>query len=271
MKKITANQLRDFQTCALLSGFRYGDVEHKVKETPDIRERRSLRYDETIRRVAAFFFYKKQSFSEPSYQALQNRWQKLWFSDDTVAADIAVMRNEVAWANEVSYTSQAASSLLAFYNDFADKQDQEVLLIDEPFYVPVGKDAYLTGSFDLVLRQKKPNGFYRYDIYKWVTSNFKRSPAFWVFDLAMLDYAFKHRNDGATVDTHFHLWNFGLYMPGDKEVMIEKKDIDMLKYWSQEIFNEKVYAPRRGLTSYCKSCPYDLPCSKYEIPVGEKR
>lgn len=267
MKKITVSQLKDYQTCALLSGFRYGDVENKVKESPDIRERRAIKFDETIKRVTAFFFYKKQSYSEPSYQAIQNRWQKLWFAEGTKAADIAVMKNEVAWANDVSYTSQAASSLLAFYEDFAGKTDQEVILIDEPFSVPIGKNIALNGSFDLILRSKKPNGHYRYDIYKWVTSNFKRSPQFWVFDLAMMDYAFKHRNNHAVVDTHFHLWNFGLYMPGDKEVLVEKKDIEMLKYWAEEILNEKKFAPRRGLTSYCKSCPYDVPCSLYEIPI----
>lgn len=273
MKKISANDLRDYQTCALLHGYRSGAVETTVKESPDIRDRRAKRYDETIRRVAAFFFYKKQSYSEPSYQALQNRWQKLWFAEGTQASDIAVMRNEVAWANDVSYTSQAAAALLAFYEDFADKPDQEVILIDEQFHVPLGKEISLEGSFDIILRHKKENGFYRYDIYKWVTSNFKRSPAFWVFDLAMLDYAFKYRNDFMVNDTHFHLWNFGSYMPGDKEVMIEKKDIDLLKYWSQEVFNEEIYAPRRGLTSFCKSCPYDMPCSKWQVPVliGEKK
>lgn len=273
MRKISAQQLKDFQTCALLYAYRHGVVETSIKESPDVRERRALRFDETIRRVAAFFFYKKQSMSEPSYQALQNRWQKLWFAEGTQASDIAAMRNEVAWANDVSYTSQAASALLQFYNDFSDKPSQEVILIDEPFYVPLNKYIALTGLFDLVTRTKKEDGTYRYDVYKWITSNFKRSPTFWVFDLAMLDYAFRYRNDNAPLDAHYHLWNFGSSMPGDKEILIEKKDIDLLKYWANQLDMESVFAPRRGLTSYCKSCPYDMPCSKWEVPVktGDKK
>lgn len=270
MRKISSEQLKDFQTCSLYSAYKNGDIETTNKVVLDIRERRAVKFDETIKRVAAYFFYKKQSFSEPSYQALQNRWQKLWFAEGTQAFDIATMRNEVAWANDVSYTSQAAAALLAFYEDFANKPNQEVILMDEAFHVPIGKTISLEGSFDLILREKKLNGNYRYHIYKWITSNFKRSSSFWVFDLAMLDYAFKHRNDYGIVDTHFHLWNFGLYLPGDKEVMVEKKDFELLKYWSQQIINEKTYAPRRGLTSYCKGCPFDMPCSKYELPIGEK-
>ena len=89
----------------------------------------------------------------------------------------------------------------------------------------------------------------------------------------MLEYAFRYRNDNTGIDAHYHLWNFGSYMPGDKEIMIEKKDIQLLKYWAGELQNETVFAPRRGLTSYCKSCPYDLPCSRWEVPIkiGEKK
>jgi len=263
MKKITAENLKDYQTCALLYGYRHAGMESGVKVSPDIRERRATKFEATIRRVAAFFFYKKQAFSEPSYQALLNRWQKLWFADGTQAADIASSRYEVAWANDVSYTSQAAASLLAFFEDFANKPDKEIILIDEPFNVPLDKDLILDGMFDAVIREKKADGHYQYHIYKWVTSNFKRATAFWIFDLTILYYAFKYRNDNVPLDVRVHLWNFGSYMPGDKEVLIEKKDLELLKYWSKQSNEEIVFAPRRGLTSYCKSCEYDMPCSKW--------
>jgi len=267
MIKISAEALKDFQTCSLLYEYRHSPS--KIPEYVDIRDRRAKKFDVTIKRVAAFFFWKKQSLTEPSYTALQNRWTRLWFDKDTKAADIATMSTEVAWGNDVSYTSQAAASLLAFYEDFAANPEQEVVLLDEPFIVPLDKGLALEGTFDVVLRHKKPNGEYRYDVYKWVAFNVKRAVHFWMFDLVMLDYAFKYRNNNEPIDVHYHLWNFGTHNPGRKEVVIERRDFQLLDHWAHELANTKVFAPRRGLTAYCKSCPFDLPCSKWQPPVLE--
>lgn len=262
MIKITAESLKDFQICSLL--YDYRNVQ-KLDENKNIRDRRIQKFDETIKRVAAFFFYKKQAFSEPSYQALLNRWQKLWFSDDTSAADIASMKNEIIWGSETSYTTQAASALLSFHEQFYDKQADQVVLVDEPFCVPLGKKTALTGSFDLVLREKKASGDFEYKIYKWITNNLKKPTSFWTFDFAILDYAFKYRNNNA-VNVSYYLWDFGSSNPGVKELMIDREDFYILEHWAEQLEGTKIFSPRRGLTSYCKSCPYDKPCSKWQHP-----
>ena len=42
-----------------------------------------------------------------------------------------------------------------------------------------------------------------------------------------------------------------------------KKDIDSLKFWADELEQAQNFVPRRGLTWYCKKCPFDKPCSKW--------
>lgn len=264
MIKINPTSLKDFQTCALLYDYRHS--EHKITEYVDIRDRRINRFDETIKRVVAFFFYKKQSMAEPSYQALLNRWQKLWFADETTAADIASMKNETIWGSETSYTTQAVNALTQFYEEFANKPDQQVVLVDEKFCVPLDKEIALEGTFDVVLREKDANGVLRYKIYKWITTSLKKPANFWVFDMAFLDYAFKYRNAQRQLRMTYHTWNFGGTAPGGKEVVLEKGDFPLMKYWIHELHKTDVFAPRRGLTAYCKSCPFDKPCSKWQPP-----
>ena len=44
---------------------------------------------------------------------------------------------------------------------------------------------------------------------------------------------------------------------------ITNEDIDSLTYWCDIISEKKLFVPRRGLTSYCKKCPFDDPCMKW--------
>jgi hypothetical protein len=260
--KINAESLKDFQICSLLYQYKYID---KLDDNKNIRERRIQKFDDTIKRVAAFFFYKKQSYAEPSYQAMLNRWQKLWFADETSAADIAAMKNEIIWGSDTSYTTQAASAMLSFHEQFYDKTSDQVMLVDEPFTVPLSKKVALTGNFDLVLREKKPDGNYKYKIYKWITNNLKKPSSFWTFDFVVLDYAFKYRNNNNLLDISYYLWDFGSSNPGSKEVVLDSEDFSILEHWSSQLEQTEIFSPRRGLTSYCKSCPYDKPCSRWTI------
>ena len=44
---------------------------------------------------------------------------------------------------------------------------------------------------------------------------------------------------------------------------ITKEDLDSLKFWADELEQAENFVPRRGLTWYCKKCPFDKPCSKW--------
>lgn len=263
MIKVNANSLKDFQTCALFYNYKYVE---KIPEILDVRKKRAQKFDETIKRVVAFFFYKKQAYAEPSYQALLNRWQKLWFAEGTTATDIAMAKNEVLWGSDTSYTSQAAVALMQFHEEFSNKPEQQVVLVDEKFCVPLDKEIALEGSFDVVLREKHVSGGFSYSVYKWTTSSGRRAAAFWSFDMAFLDYAFRYRNMAKPVSTRYFLWNFSGNTIGSREFHVSKDEHDLIKYWANDIKETKIFAPRRGLTSYCVGCPFDKPCSQWKPP-----
>ncbi len=268
MIKLSANSLRDFQTCARLYAYRFG--EDKTEEKYDIRERRAQKFDDTIRRVITFFFYKKQAMSEPSYQALLNRWQKLWFDPGTSAVDIAISKNESWWNNNSSYTTQAATVLLHFYEQFANKPEQQIVLIDESFCVPLSKTIALEGQFDIILRELKPDKTYEYSVFKWANISAKRTLSYWLYDFVIMDYAFRYRNGFKPMSVRYYLWNFSGATIGPKELMPESEDFKTVKYWAEELESTKVFASRRGLTSYCKTCPFDKKCFNWKLPTNHE-
>jgi CRISPR/Cas system-associated exonuclease Cas4 (RecB family) len=47
------------------------------------------------------------------------------------------------------------------------------------------------------------------------------------------------------------------------EYKITQEDVDSIEYWCDTIYSKEIFVPRRGLTSYCKKCPFDTPCSKW--------
>lgn len=249
MISITADKIKDFQMCALLYDLRHNDGNPAQLLTREIRQ---AKYDETIKKVVSFFFYKKQSNAEPSYNALLNRWEKLWFPKGTTAMDLVTSRHEIAWQNETSYTTQAAAALLAFYEDFADQPKKDVLLLNEPFVVPLNKDVKLEGSFDLILREG-PSTFH---LYKWSGYHKRISAAQFNIDFAILDYAFRYRNNFKPVLLHFHAYDFCSTKPGDILFEVTEQDSSSVEFWTNQIRETEVFAPRRGLTSYCKRCEF---------------
>lgn len=267
MITITASDLKNFRTCELLYEYRRNP---DLKEYVHPRFRRQMDYEATIRKIASFFFYKKQAYAEPSYQALLNRWQKLWFNSETTALDIATAQHEIMWDNESSYTSQAAMALLEFYEDFANKPHQQVVLSDEPFLVPFNKEVVFSGSFDLVLREKNQL-VDKYIVYKWSGYQKRMTMESWLFDFALLDYAFSYRNDFKRLDVEYKLWNFGSIQPGPIHYEMSQDDRAALGYWANRIADTEVFVPKRGLISYCKQCPFDDACSKWQFPVAVKK
>lgn len=264
LPNVNADDLRNFRTCELLYDYRKLQGLEPLEYTHP-RFQKQIEYEATIKKIASFFFYKKQAYSEPSYQALLNRWQKLWFSADTTATDIMTAQHEIMWDNEASYTSQAAMALLDFYEDFAGRPHEQVMLSDERFNVPLGRDVVLEGVFDLVLRTRDSLGD-KYTIYKW-SGVHKRPPSnYWSFDFAIMDYAFRYRNDFKPVNVEYRLWDFGSAKPGIIHYETSDHDFNNMKHWATKLIRTKVFVPRRGLITFCKQCPYDEPCSKWKFP-----
>lgn len=266
MIKINAQSLRDYQVCERYYDYKYNE-QVGVKSPQLTREKVGERYSETIRTIANFFFYKKQAFSEPSYDALLNRWQKLWFKPDTAMTDFATTSTTINYNSETSYTSLAAHLLLLFHEEFSNRPELEVVLIDEPFTVPINDKVALEGTFDLVLRQKLDDGSYEYLIYKWITDDLNRPLNYWVFDFTMMDYAFKYRDASKNIKkVRFFTWYFGgNTSKASKEILVESEDFATLNFWCKDLADKKLFVPRRGLTAYCKGCVYDRICESWSF------
>jgi hypothetical protein len=215
-----------------------------------------------MKRILSFFFYKKQSGIIPSVSAILNRWEKHWFPKDMTAYDLAVEQHEIIHGNLASYSSEATRSLLRFYEEFAEDTHNDPVLINEDFVVPVGHDIRLIGSFDLVLRDKKG----MFTVIKWVT-NTKRIPASsLMMDFAALRMAFDYRNDNRKMNVRYGYYD--IVSPGKfgfHPVDVPTVDVNSLHYWLEEAAGTQVFVPRRGLTNYCRSCPFDAPCREFTL------
>lgn len=256
---LNIDAVKDFQTCALLYDFRH---QQEMPASITGRDLISVRFDNTMKRIAAFFFYKQQSGTIPSLIALVNRWERLWFPKDMTPYDMAVEQHESAHGNLASYCSVASNALTQFYEDFAEN-DAHPILIDEKFRVPVGTTVRFEGVFDLVLRDFNKD---KYTVIKWVASKRRPSESSMLMEMASLKYALDYRNDNADLNVDYFMYDMGSANPGFVSVDIPQENVNAFLYWAQSIHGTDVFAPRRGLTSYCKSCPYDHPCSKFEYP-----
>lgn len=257
MIDLSVGALKDFQTCALLYDFRH--VQERYE--PLARENElARRFENTIKNVVTFFFYKRQSGQIPSVSALVNRWEKYWFPKDMSAYDLAVEQHDTE-ANLASYSSEAVRSLLRFYEDFAGDIKNDPMLLNEDFIVPIG-DITLHGNFDLVLRDQKGV----ITVIKWLTSQKRIPVSSMMLDFAALKMGLDYRNDGKRMPVrygYYDLISAGKF--GYNEVQVPDADVNALIYWAQEAAAAQVYAPRRGLTSYCRGCPFDAPCKQFTM------
>lgn len=259
---LTVDSIKDFQTCALLYDLRH---KQELREPLLKRDAIAVRFENTMKKIASFFFYKQQSGVIPSFSALVNRWERLWFPKDMTAYDIAVERHESAHDNLVSFSSVASAALQQFYEDFAEIEAHP-MMIDEGFVVPVSRELRLQGSFDLVLRDFNKN---EYKVIKWNATKRRRPLGSLVLDYAALKYAFDYRNDNKSLDVSYYMYDLGSSKPGFVDVQVQKEDVDALMYWAGSVHDTDVYAPRRGLTWYCSRCPFDNPCSEFVYPPIE--
>lgn len=254
MKELNVESIKDFQTCALLYDYRH---QQKLSETIQSRDLFTQKFENTIKSVINFFFYKKQGGFTPSYASLLNRWEKLWYPKDTSAYDIIHEQHESFYGNTSSLTSRAASTLLDFYNTYAEDNSIPIS-IDQPFVIPIGNSVKVNGNFDLILASD--NSYY---IYKWVF-NFRTSHVeTYQIDFTLLHEAFKHKFGTKINQAHFGYYDLLAANQKFTEFQIDKEDTNSLKYWANTVNETEKFVPRRGQTIYCKKCPFDKPCSKW--------
>jgi hypothetical protein len=255
MKELNVDSIKDFQTCALLYDYRH---QQELPETILSRDIVAIKFENTIKSIINFFFYKKQGGFTPSYASLLNRWEKLWFPKDTTAYDITHEQHESFYGNTASLTSKAAAALLSFYNTYAE-DDAVPIAIDQQFVIPIDKTVKINGSFDAILAKDG-----EYFIYKWVF-NFRNShTSLYQMDFSILHEAFKHKFGEKINKARFGYYDIMSVNQDFVEFEVDKEDSKALRYWCSSIEQTEKFVPRRGMTSYCKKCPFDKPCSKWK-------
>jgi CRISPR/Cas system-associated exonuclease Cas4 (RecB family) len=245
--------IQDYQVCELFYDYRYNKQEHELILG---REMLAERFENTLKRVASFFFYKKQGQSTPSYNALLNRWEKLWFPKDADAYDLATEQHETNFNNNTSYTTAAAAALMQFHEDFAN-DPADPILIDEKFLVPISNSVRLEGKIDLLLRYKDT-----FKVVKWSGRQKRPNDSVLTLDFAAQKMAFEYRNERRK-RVSYYLYDLGSTRPGFVPMSPKVKDVNALVFWAKDIEQNDLFVPRRGYTPYCRSCPFDRQCSEW--------
>jgi hypothetical protein len=252
---LDAAAIKDFQICARLYDYRHNE---KMYERIERRDLMAQRFENTLKKIVSFFFYKKQGGTIPSYSALLNRWERLWFPKDMTGYDLTIEKLEPNHHNLASYGKEAAIALMKFYEDFAEDPGLP-FLIDEKFEVPITRDIRINGYFDLVLRYKDSHR-----VLLWSAKMRRPSISSVMVDFTIMKMAYEYRNQGKSVPTEYGMYDLTSAKPGFVPIEAKKEDENALKYWAVEAFNTEIFAPRRGLTYYCKTCPFDSPCSEWQ-------
>jgi hypothetical protein len=255
MKELKVESIKDYQTCGLLYRYRHLD---KMSETIQSRDLLAIRFENTIKSVVNYFFYKKQGGLVPSYSSLLNRWEKIWFNKQTTSYDIIHEQHESFYGNTASFTSRAAAALLEFYNTQCESQAIPIA-IDQQFYLPIEKNSKINDNFDLITFD---SSFYY--VYKWVFNLRGSHTSLYQVDFAVLHEAFKHKFPDKINKAKFGYYDLLSSNQEFIEYEVNEDDSKALRYWCATIDQDEKLVPRRGLTSYCKKCPFDKPCSKWK-------
>lgn len=254
MIKISANQIKDFQLCERLYDYRHIQ---KLPETIGGRALLSQRFENTLKSVVHFFFYKKQAGIIPSYTSLLNRWEKLWFPKDTTAYDIIHEQHESLYGNNVSLTTKAASALLSLVENFSNSEIIPIG-IDHEFLIPISGKVYMEDRFDLIYQHNMKTY-----VIKWAFNHKMKNEFMHVAEMAGIYKAFKHMYGSKIATAKFGYYDLIGPNPSFVEYEVSQEDLEALLYWCSSLENEEIFPSRRGLTTYCKQCPFDKPCSKW--------
>jgi hypothetical protein len=255
MLNLTVSSIKDFQICERLFDYRHIQ---KLPEKIYSRDINTEKFENTIKNIVYFFMFKKQSGVVPSYSALLNRWEKMWFPKNTTSYDIITEQHETVYGNTASLTSKAASSLLLFYDNYS-KLDLIPIAISEEYYVNTKNKSNIKDVFDLILYANKT--FYVIKI----LFNYKKSQKdSYKMDFACLKTGFESRHRDKNLKVKYGFIDMVGQNISFQEYHLAEDDIVAFSDWCDKIDNTEILMPKRGLIQYCKKCPFDKPCSMWK-------
>jgi hypothetical protein len=256
MKHLTVKSIKDFQTCERLYDYRYND---NLLDSEKIysRDMFSIKFENTIKTILSYFWYKKQGGITPSYASLLNRWEKLWFPKDTDFYDITTEQHESAYGNISSLTSKAASVLVNFYEKYSENSLIPIAISEEYLAIP-NKESSISDTYDVIYSNGK-------NIYvtKYLFNYKAKNSYIYQVDFSTMWMGFYNRYSEKIHQAKFGYVDLLSNDVSFKEYEVNSEDIDALQYWCDTIVEKEVFVPRRGMTPYCSKCPYDDPCSKW--------
>jgi len=254
MLVLNTDSIKDFQICERLYGYRHLE---NFPEKIYSRDIYTNRFEVTIKSILHYFWYKKQAGSTPSYSSIINRWEKLWFPKNTDAYDIINDQHESLYGNVASLTTKAASLLLRFYEVYSDT-DIVPIAISDDYIAKISNDIRIEDKFDLI--------FYlsgKTYVVKFIF-NYKNSNSYmYQVDFSSMYAGFKTRHPDRLPSAKFGYIDLMSDNIKFSEYMVSDEDREALEYWCDTIYNKEVLVPRRNLNPYCKKCPFDEPCSKW--------
>ncbi len=254
MPFISVEGLKDFQLCERLYDYRHIE---KMPEKIYSRDIYTEKFENTIKNIIFFFFYKKQSGVIPSYASLLNRWEKMWFPKNTTSYDIITEQHESVYGNVASLTSKAAAALLVFYENYSNSNFIP-MAISEEYIVPSGKAYNIEDKFDLILYKDKT-----YYVTKILFNYRQTNKSQYVIDFCSMQAAYNNMNPPKMSQTRFGYIDMMSPNIQFNDFPINANDINSFNYWLEKLQGTKKFVPKRGLIPYCKKCPYDKPCSEW--------
>jgi len=254
MLELSVASIKDFQICARLYDYRHAQ---ELTEKIYSRDLYTKRFESTIKNIIFYFWYKKQGGNTPSYVSLLNRWEKLWFPKDMSSYDIITEQHESAYGNIASLTSKAASLLLNFYDEYKDTSIIPIG-IDEDYICTFNKETKVQDKIDLIYRLNDKNY-----VVKFLFNYRNKNNYTYQIDFSFMYESFRNRHPDKIDSAVFGYVDLLATNIKFEEYKPSMEDIDSLEYWCESILSEKVFPSRRGLIPYCKTCPFDDPCSKW--------
>lgn len=270
MEKYPLQAVKDYKICA-----RYFDFKYVDKEPEELYYRKLIknRYKICLTKVVYFFFYKKMGGQIPSFNALINRWEKIWFKDSDlfdIDAEIVDPRQE----GLISLNTDATSVLLRFYEKW-ERDEGLPLSIASDVITPINNDLAITDTIDLSVRYRGRKGN-DYQNIKFYVGLQKPNTAHYLLDFANMKSTFEYRNE-EKLNPHdtvsYYLYDLGSERRSDNMIQmhVQPEDVEDLFYWANQISQDKVCPSRRGLTVLCKGCPFDEQCAKWDDWDGSRR
>jgi hypothetical protein len=255
MLNLSVNGIKDFQICERLFDYRHLE---KLPEKIYSRDIHTEKFENTIKNIIYFFMFKKQSGTVPSYSAILNRWEKMWFPKDTTSYDIITEQHETVYGNTASLTSKAAASLLLFYEKYSNLNIIPIA-ISEEYYISTKKQSNIKDSFDLI--------FYK-DRTFFVTKilfNYKQSQKdSYKIDFACLKKGFENKHPDKVNRVKYGYIDVLSQNVGFTEYILTEDDIIIFDEWCDKIDSTEIFMSKRGLIPHCKKCPFNDPCSKWK-------